>query len=392
MALREEFGLSEIFDAAATQMNALLAAGTLPSSFEGASLDLPGDSISDLNGSVLFQRVSLSQGGMPIGYADVGVDPAIGSPLISVAPGASWSGPALVQAARDVGSRRFGINNDSDASLVVYSFPKLAVRLDPRFDSPVLLEVGTWEQVPQRSEESLEDEAVENFEAWSFLDELGDAESLQRSQVFNSTVRELTTLREAIGLPVGNLLSSAMWRSPLSQDSTESRTLCYSPLDADHRPCIELRGQETNVWCVAASAQMLLDFYRYHYDQSRIAAELGLGTRQDPSGLSRARAADVVTALEALSSHALSVRMFVPSQFDEFAGEIGANRPLISFIRGHSRMIAGYTRTTSAVPSLSFEGLLVYDPSPPNRGVITQWENYAVASYIETYSAQLALV
>ena len=43
--------------------------------------------------------------------------------------------------------------------------------------------------------------------------------------------------------------------------------------------------QGSNVRCVGASVQMLLDFYRYEYTQVRLAQELGLGTVSDPNGL-----------------------------------------------------------------------------------------------------------
>jgi predicted RNase H-like HicB family nuclease len=49
-----------------------------------------------------------------------------------------------------------------------------------------------------------------------------------------------------------------------------SRELHYSTRDVTHFPCYELRGQETNVWCVGASVQMILDFYRYEYTQTRL--------------------------------------------------------------------------------------------------------------------------
>ena len=48
----------------------------------------------------------------------------------------------------------------------------------------------------------------------------------------------------------------------------DTRELHYSTNNADHHPCYELRGQQTSVWCVAASVQMVLDFYRYNYLQT----------------------------------------------------------------------------------------------------------------------------
>jgi hypothetical protein len=171
----------------------------------------------------------------------------------------------------------------------------------------------------------------------------------------------------------------------------DTRELHYSTNDADHHACYELRSQQTSVWCVAASVQMLLDFYRYNYLQTRIATELGLGTLSSPSGLPYGDEQLVVDTLEDLTSNALGAGMNWSPSWTQFRNEIRANRPLISFIPGHSRTVAGYTR--SGLPWLSpFRGLLVYDPWPPNVGVITRWENFDTQSYRVTFNAQLTLV
>jgi Peptidase_C39 like family len=146
---------------------------------------------------------------------------------------------------------------------------------------------------------------------------------------------------------------------------SESRELHYSKRNTDHFTCYEVRGQETSVWCVAASVQMLLDFYRYEYTQVRLAAELGLGTLANPNGLPYSRDGDVVTVIEAITSNALDAAMNTTPTWSEFRTEILANRPLISFVPGHSRTVAGYTRVGLTGFGFSpFRGLLVYDPWP----------------------------
>ena len=171
----------------------------------------------------------------------------------------------------------------------------------------------------------------------------------------------------------------------------DQRELHYSPLDSDHAPCYELRGQQTNVWCVAASTQMLLDFYRYTYDQVRVAAELHLGTLATPNGLPYANDGDVVTAIEKLSSNSLDATMLTTPAFSVYVDEIRANRPMISFIPGHSRSVAGYTRSLWSIVG-GFTGLLVYDPWPPATGVITRWENFNTQTYRRAFTAVLKQV
>jgi hypothetical protein len=41
--------------------------------------------------------------------------------------------------------------------------------------------------------------------------------------------------------------------------------------------CFRMHGQETNVWCVVATGQMILDFWRYYYPQSDIATAMNTG-------------------------------------------------------------------------------------------------------------------
>ena len=173
------------------------------------------------------------------------------------------------------------------------------------------------------------------------------------------TLKEPVELRPLPGLPV------------IRDLIVDTRELHYSTRNADHFTCYQVRGQETNVWCVAASVQMVLDFYRYEYTQVRLADELGLGTLANPSGLPYARDGDVVTVLEAMTSNALDASMTTSPNWSEFRTEIRANRPLISFVPGHSRTIAGYTRVgISGFGLLPFRGLLVYDPWPPNAGCV----------------------
>ncbi|MBE0591804.1 MAG: C39 family peptidase [Gemmatimonadales bacterium] len=165
-------------------------------------------------------------------------------------------------------------------------------------------------------------------------------------------------------------------------------------------PCYELRGQLTGVWCVAASVQMILDFYRYNYDQARIAQDLGLGTLNNPNGLPYSQDGQVVTVLEDLTDDALDATMNTSPTWAEFVAEINANRPLVSFVPGHSRTVAGYTRGPSVLGN-TFRGLLVYDPWPPSPstpptpttgGVITRWENFDAHTYRRTFTAVLQLV
>jgi len=234
-----------------------------------------------------------------------------------------------------------------------------------------------------------------NFERWSPL------ESLERRQLVANNRRLQQRLdgwddicppsrwpKLAPKLQVVRPLEFERLFRPKIQTTT--RELHYSTRNADHFVCYELRGQLTNVWCVAASVQMVLDFYRYEYAQDRVAQALGLGTLQNPTGLPYSRDGDVVTELQNLSNDALTAAMNTAPTWSEFVAEINANRPVVSFVPGHSRTVAGYT-STRLFSWYSYRGLLVYDPWPPTTGVITRWENFNATTYRRTFTAQVTL-
>ena len=64
------------------------------------------------------------------------------------------------------------------------------------------------------------------------------------------------------------------------------------------------------------------------------------------------------------------------------------------FVPGHSRVVAGYTRSIFAtiLGLPAYRGLLVFDPWPPNVGVITRWENWSTHSYTQGFTAHVTLV
>jgi hypothetical protein len=384
---------------AGLELNALRLAGTLGEEFEKVRVPASGTPIYDINGTLLFNRLALGRGRTAVAYADVAVEPSLGEPLLGVSSGFTWDEKALLGEAEQAAKKgRRGLRYDS-VRFVAYSYPKVGVQflLDGR--EVLLLELVTWAEVPpaapeRRSEPRDNERSVGpfpgNFDRWSVIDETPVEVRRARARAFNRRVE--TWNEAAFGRVDASLIAVEAFRATdLVVKLIDTRELHYSSDLNDHHICYELRGQQTNVWCVAASCEMLLNFYRYTYNQVRLAEELDLGTLEDPNGLPYARVGDVVTVLEALTSNALDVTMHVNPAFDIFRSEIRANRPLISFVPGHSRTVAGYTRNLLSFP-VPFRGLLVYDPWPPNVGVITRWENVATQTYQYAYSAVLSHV
>jgi hypothetical protein len=373
---------------AAGQASMLLGAGALPAELAGAKVERRGTPVHDLNGTVLFRRCAL-RNRQTAGYLDVGSDPAIGAPLVAVAPAADWSPRSLLEEATAALRKGAGRRAKFDeARFVAYSFPKLAVQFLLEGQEVALLELHTWEPVPPARYRD-KDEPPADFDRWSYLDEMPTKVRATRVRRYEQATNELLEVlsrfdRDRYAIVAVNVLDLLR--------RTTTRELHYSTRNADHQVCYELRGQQTSVWCVGASVQMVLDFYRYEYTQVRLAQELGLGTLANPNGLPYANDSLVVTVLEDLSSGALDATMFTTNPFSRFRTEINANRPLVSFIPGHSRTVAGYTETTWLIlAAAGFRGLCVYDPWPPNAGVITRWENFDTQTYRRTFTAQVTL-
>lgn len=395
---------SQIRRLAGLELNELVHAGHMPAKlFDHSTVASVGTPVYDVNGELLFNRVPIRKGRTAIGYVDLAVNDVLGGPYLASSHGAAWDARALkdqaVRAARRLRrTLRFG-----RMRFVAYSYPKIAVQFLRRDEEVLMLELGTWMPVPA-ARRRRRGEPPANFERWSLIEELAPARKRANARRMRRRVarwNEVCPPRRRFEprfirvADYGRLIRSIDRIRRVFQ-----RELHYGPRTDDHTPCYELRGQLTNVWCVAASVQMILDFYRYNYDQTRIARDLGLGTLSNPSGLPYGQDGQVVTVLDDLSNEALDATMNTGPTWAEFVSEIRANRPLVSFIPGHSRTVAGYTYGLSVLGGM-FRGLLVYDPWPPSPsvppvpttgGVITRWENFDTHTYRRTFTAVLQLV
>jgi hypothetical protein len=375
---------------AALELNLLRIMDVLPAQpFEGARIRPTPTEIYDVNGELLYQRFVIIDKRLPVAAVDIAVHPALGGPLLAVSTGFDWEETAMLKAAEAAARKRKRNLRWDEVRFVAYSYPKIAVQFREEGREVLMLECWTWQEVPPASSDN-ERKRLEpgNFERWSLLDELPAKTKAARA-------RALAKRLKAWNAPAFRRLdlsriSIDAWPPKIPIKLIDTKELHYSRRDSDHKVCYELRGQQTNVWCVGASTEMLLNFYRYEYDQVRLAAELGLGTLANPNGLSYADVGKVVTVIENLSSNSLDATMVVDPDFAFFRTEVRNNRPTISFIPGHSRTVAGYTRTLLALfGPTAFRGLLVYDPWPPNAGVITRWENFDTQVYQYGYSAVL---
>lgn len=382
---------------AGLHLHALLHAGVLPSDvFQSGRVSKVATTIYDINGDPLFYRVPIVQGSSAVGFADIAAFGGFGAILLAVSQGMAWDEKSLYESALVAAKKQKKPLRSDNYRFVAYSYPKIAVQFLAGAEEVIMIELGSGAVVPPLRRRP-ENEPPSNFERWSLIDETSSQKRGGGERVLEKALRTWDELcppqRPPRGFDPVYLKAEAFERAfeKMLAIKVDTREVHYSLLDTDHAPCFELRGQLTNVWCVAASVQMVLDFYRYSYAQTRVATQLGLGTTSSPIPLPYTRDGDVVTALETLTSNALDANMSVAPTWPEFRTEIRANRPVVSFVPGHSRAIAGYTSTRIFTWFL-FRGLLVYDPWPPTTGVITRWENFDATTYRRTFTANLTLV
>jgi hypothetical protein len=388
---------SEVQRIGGLELNLLNYVRALPKTdFEGARLDT-GTPIYDVNGELLFYRTPIvGPNDAQTGYADFAAHTVFGAPLLGVAPSAVWDEQSLVGEAREAlaaaQKSHKGTNSFDEVRFVAFSYPKLAVEFRNKDKGVSMLELKSWAPVPPSDLKNRKPMEPGSFERWSLIDEMPQDRKKDNLRRFEERVKSLNSVElKNIDPSVisANKLVSVI---PILR-LTDTEDLHYSTRQMDHHTCYELRGQETSVWCVGASTQMVLDFYRYEYTQSRIATQLGLGTLQNPNGLPYARDNDEAVALNALSSGALTATMLTTPPFSTYCDEIRANRPLVSFIPGHSRTVAGYTESLLVLLGhTGFRGLLVYDPWPPNVGVITRWENFDTQTYRRAFTAHVTTI
>jgi hypothetical protein len=391
---------SDVACIASLELNLLNYSKALPKTALQGSVLETGTPIYDINGEILFYRFPLSRDGSPAGYADAAANSIFGAPLLAVSPSAVWDEQAVVEAAREAllahAREKPPFHDYDEIRIVAYSYPKIAVQFLHEKKEVAMLECYTWINVPHTHPKTAAHKPLEklHFERWSLIDGLPQETAEQNHKKFEERIalggqpefsgltRNLVSIGDITPLPVPIMFSDT-WE------------MHYSPISTSHKTCFELKGQETNVWCVAASMQMLLDFYRYNYTQTKIAQQMGLGTPTNPNGLPYSRVGDVVTQLQVMSSNALTAKMITSPTFSDFTSEIKQNRPMISFIPGHSRAVAGYTWSIFPFPG-GFRGLLVFDPWPPTPvstpntgGIITRWENFDTQTYQYAYTAQV---
>ena len=309
---------------------------------------------------------------------------------MAVSTGLEWNEKALVAEATAAARKAKRQLEFDSTRFVAYSFPKVGVQFLAKGKEVLLLELKTWAPVPPARKDDRKPLEPSHFERWSLLEELPAAARGAATRRYNARVKALGT--ERLRKLDTSVISKGVLENVVAISLIDTRELHYSGDNATHHTCYELHGQLTNVWCVAASTQMLLDFWRYNYTQDRI-------DRARPRDARRAERAALRTRRR--RRHADRGALLSRARRDD-----GDEPRLRVLPRRDPRQQAADQLHPGAltdgrgllpVPVRAggpdaVSGTAGYDPWPPTTGVITRWENFDTQTYQYGYSAHVTIV
>ncbi len=354
--------------------------------FGAAEFDPEPLTLYDLNGEPLFHEFRCLAGTREVGRVKAAASRLVGSPVVSIERGPrSWDAARAVEMAVAAAKKAYPRQAVAAKELVCYSYPKIGVRVQIGGDkgASAIFDVADGSQVEQFGADAADGQC-----SWSFLDTIGVPALEDRLRRFDEHDKEMEaarastpemfakayTARELVAVRAKLILPSDYIKIPFYS----SKVLSFGPRCSPH-DCFELYAQQTNVYCAVATGQMILDFYRYPFEQTAIAAAMGTGA----TGTSFA---GQETGYETLSNGCLDAGHDFSADWTEAKAEIDANRPLKSGIPGHARACAGWKRQNiSLVGVPPKRWLQIYDPWPWNAdlcsGGAVYWEDWDAVTH-----------
>jgi hypothetical protein len=328
--------------------------------------------IHDINGQELFYEFGVMNGNEFVGSVKASASKIIGSatPAIELGP-RGWDPGEATRRAEETIKKRYPKSRVLGSELVCYSYPKIGVRID--FDDT---EVGTKSIIFDVADlsivERIGSDEPEGQTSWSFYEDMVGPETSAREKRWQLSDEELEAARTntpnilargftARELP--RLKPTFIIESPYIHIPFYSyQTIKYAPRCTPH-DCFALYGQQTPVYCAVATGQMILDYYRYYFDQDDIAAAMSTGS----GGTSNT---GQVQGYESLTNNSLDATYDSTADWSEAKAEIDANRPMKSGISGHARACAGWKRQNIfLIGQQPKRWLRIYDPWPWNANI-----------------------
>lgn len=234
------------------------------------------------------------------------------------------------------------LDDEEGIRLVSYSYPKLGIlcyaRTAPhvRFvidiAEPIILPLDSFERQEHPESPST---------VWSPYDEVVTSKIAQFRSLWERNVARLAGPLEVEG--------------DLRQAVRAARAVILE--EKTTNPELILIGQQTEIFCAAASVQMILKQHGIDKTQDEVAAAMNTG----PHG---ADPADQEKAISILTDK-LEGELDLTASLDVGKSEIRQHRPFKTAIPGHARACGGFK-----VEEGGRNSLYIYDPYPPNQGDI----------------------
>lgn len=334
--------------------------------------------IYDINGKLLFLDYTVKRGRNTLGAVRMGANKILGSPVISYELGPRfWNFGAAVKKIMPRVKKKYPKHKIPRPKLVCYSYPKLGVMFvtvgKGGERKRLIFDIADLSLIPEKAK--MPD--TEGAFAWSFYDTLQEPvrkARLKQYEKFDEWRQEmpkkvLTDLKKTRTL---KSFEGIKWPLPFLQIDIKKLQFCshYNYNETRSHHCFVLHGQQKNDYCAVATAQMILDYYRYYYSQNDIAPALGYG----PGGCP----ADQSGGYEDLSCNHIDATYDTTTTWEKARDQIKKLRPLKSGVPGHARACAGYWYFKWG--SITQKKLYIYDPWPWNGdyklGGSVYWEDW----------------
>lgn len=298
--------------------------------------------IYDVEGRLLFREKTLTLKGNLKMRMRTAASKFLGTPVWQASAGALVDYQASYTRAVEVAKENSLVPTPAEEAFVCYCYPKLGL-LCKRQDTGVsfVVDLGDFSVIPVHRAmppSSPDDVNV----CWSPYD-----------LVTNATASALTARweRDFAALPPVPTDPAALGAAVIAaKEKVEEKTVE-----------LDLKGQETPMYCAVAVAQMVLAYYAITKDQPAIAEVM------HTSPTTGTETPDQVKGYDTLSNNSLTATYENNPSFDMARREVSEGRPVKDGIPGHARAIAGY-RTSGGQTSL-----YIFDPWPVNKGQI-YWE------------------
>ena len=320
--------------------------------------------IYDVDGVLLFRDQTLSLGQREELHVRTAASELLQSPVWSVRAGQKVEIDGLINKALSWIKAKGDLEpvmiaDEKMPRVICYGYPKLGILCRSKKSPDVRFVVDLWELVEIAVDVDDHEAPLEFVRAvWSPFDYVARGKRAHLRALFRRNVAALARLPER----VEDLIKAIEEAGGSIQ---ESRITC---------PELELESQQTNYFCAAATAKMILDFYGIQQagaelSQNQIYGAMGVGE----TGALPQRQVD---AIPELTANALTASLDVDPVFSEAADEIRGERPFKTGTAGHARACSGFL-----IEGGGKQWLYIYDPYPANDGAV-YYEAWEIGYYL----------